>query len=130
MGLELYVSSGALTICIFVAIFVVYHKNSVTKRVIALENVIDDLNHQNHKLSKALKEIVDEKVEPLAKSLKEIKKITVEYRGQRLNADTIDFENKILRLYKDGKNESEIANMLGVSVKQVELILMLNNPQC
>ncbi|MDR1461416.1 MAG: hypothetical protein LBI78_07215 [Campylobacteraceae bacterium] len=139
MGLELYVSVGALAICMTVAIFVIYYNKSIVKRLMALESIIDDLNHQNHKLNKAVKErnfeedikkIVEDKVEPLTKSLKEVKKIAAEYRGQRSSTDdAIEFESKILKLYLDGKNESEIANILGVSVKQIELILALNNPE-
>ncbi|MDR3177392.1 MAG: helix-turn-helix domain-containing protein [Campylobacteraceae bacterium] len=138
MGLELYISAGALVICVCVAIFVIYHEKNITKRVSAMESVIDDLNHQSHKLTKTLKEInfeenikkiVSDKVEPLTKTLKEVKKITTEYRNQKLNSDAVDFEERVLYLYENGKNESEIASILGVSVQQVELILALNSPE-
>ncbi|MDR0408132.1 MAG: hypothetical protein LBH45_04395 [Campylobacteraceae bacterium] len=139
MGLELYISTAVLAICIGVVIFVIYHNKNIVKRVAALESVIDDLNHQSHKLNKAVKErnfeedikkMVEDKVEPLTKSLKEVKKITSEYRGQKSNInDAIEFESRILKLYKEGRNEGEIADILGVSVKQIELILALNNPE-
>ncbi|MDR1285521.1 MAG: hypothetical protein LBJ88_04890 [Campylobacteraceae bacterium] len=139
MELELYVSAGTLAICVFVVIFVIYRNKNIIKRLTALENIIDDLNHQSHKLNKAVKErnfeedikkIFEDKVEPLTKSLKEVKKITTEYRGHKSNAsDAVGFESKIVKLYKDGKNESEIATILEISVQQVELILALNNPE-
>jgi predicted Holliday junction resolvase-like endonuclease len=131
-------SAGALVICICVIIFMICQKRNIIKRVSALESVIDDLNHQSHKLNKTLKEInfeddikkiVNDKIEPLAKSLKEVKKITTEYRNQKSNSGIIDFEERVLNLYQDDKSESEIANILGVSVQQVELILSLNNPE-
>jgi regulator of replication initiation timing len=131
-------SAGALVICICIVIFIIYHKKNIIKRVSALESIIDDLNHQSHKLNKTLKEInfeddikkiVNDKVEPLAKSIKEVKKITTEYRNQKSSSGIIGFEERVLSLYQDGKNESEIANILGASVQQVELILALNNPE-
>jgi hypothetical protein len=138
MGLELYMSAGALIVCMCIAVFVIRRDKTIIKRLTALESTIDDLNHQSHKLNKAVKErnfeedikkIIEDKIEPLTKSLKEVKKITTEYRGQKSNINIADFENRIVGLYKEGKNESEIANVLGISVKQVELILTLNNPE-
>jgi hypothetical protein len=142
MGLEFLISAGTLAatvlFCASMAIFIIQRDKNIIKRLIAMESVIDDLNQQNHKLNKVVKErnieedikkIVENKVEPLTNSLKEVKKITTEYRGQKSNKGVADFEKRVLMLYKEGKNEDEIANILEIGVKQVELILALNNPE-
>lgn len=124
MGVAVYISvlSAALSVC--VVIFVMARDKNITKRLAILENVIEDLNQESHKLNK--------KVDPIAHSLKEAKKITEEYRAQKSPTKQIkerDYEASVLSLYREGKNESEIARILGISVSQIELILSFNNPQ-
>ncbi|MDR3177609.1 MAG: hypothetical protein LBT96_01365 [Campylobacteraceae bacterium] len=122
-------------------IFIVIRDKNVLSRLSILEKVIEDLNQENHKLNKVVKKqsldvdggiqkIVEDEVQnrvvPLKQSLQEVKKITEEFREQH---SVGDYEKKVIELYKEGKNENTIAQILGLTVSQVELILSLNDTQ-
>ncbi|MDR2100838.1 MAG: hypothetical protein LBP40_08460 [Campylobacteraceae bacterium] len=133
--------SALLAAMFLLVIFIIVRDRNVLSRLAILEKVIEDLNQENHKLNKVVKKqnldmdggiqkIVEDEVQnrvvPLKQSLQEVKKITEEFREQR---NTGDYEKKVIDLYKDGKSESAIAQILGLTVSQVELILSLNDTQ-
>ncbi|MDR3345563.1 MAG: hypothetical protein LBS73_00145 [Campylobacteraceae bacterium] len=148
MEIEILIAIAAVAFSIYGVVFVVSRDKNIIKRLTILESVIDDLHRQSHDLNKNIserkleadiKKIVEDNVEnrvaPLTHSLQEVKKIATEYRVQKeiltsaKSTNTIDYEHSVLKLYKDGKNESEIASVLGLAISQVELILTLNNPE-
>ncbi|MDR1614120.1 MAG: hypothetical protein LBS26_00970 [Campylobacteraceae bacterium] len=123
-------------------VFIIVRDKNVLTRLAILEKVIEDLNQENHKLNKVVKKqnldidggiqkIVEDEVQnrvvPLKQSLQEVKKITEEFREQQNN--TLDYEKKVIELYKEGRSENTIAQIMGLTVSQVELILSLNDPQ-
>jgi uncharacterized protein (UPF0210 family) len=133
---------AALLAAMFLLIvFIIIRDKNVLSRLCILEKVIEDLNQENHKLNKVVKKqnldidggiqkIVEDEVQnrvvPLKQSLQEVKKITEEFREQH---NVGDYEKKVIDLYKEGKNENAIAQALGLTISQVELILSLNDTQ-
>ncbi|MDR1008287.1 MAG: hypothetical protein LBL65_07020 [Campylobacteraceae bacterium] len=130
-----------LAVMFLLVVFIIIRDKNVLSRLSILEKVIEDLNQENHKLNKVVKKqnldidggiqkIVEDEVQnrvvPLKQSLQEVKKITEEFREQH---NVGDYEKKVIDLYKEGSSESTIAQLLGLSVSQVELILSLNDTQ-
>ncbi|MDR2081959.1 MAG: hypothetical protein LBP54_08790 [Campylobacteraceae bacterium] len=141
MGADILMFAALLAAMFLLVIFIIVRDKNVISRLVILEKVIEDLNQENHKLNKVVKKqnldidggiqkIVEDEVQnrvvPLKQSLQEVKKITEEFREQH---NTGDYEKKVIDLYKEGKSESAIAQIFGLTISQVELILSLNDPQ-
>ncbi|MDR2635942.1 MAG: hypothetical protein LBC08_03835 [Campylobacteraceae bacterium] len=141
MDSDFLMFAAILAVIFLLVIFIIIRDKNVLSRLVILEKVIEDLNQENHKLNKVVKKqnldidggiqkIVEDEVQnrvvPLKQSLQEVKKITEEFREQH---NTGDYEKKVIDLYKEGKNESVIAQALGLTISQVELILSLNDTQ-
>ncbi|MDR1976161.1 MAG: hypothetical protein LBQ18_04150 [Campylobacteraceae bacterium] len=142
MGGDVFIFTTLLLAMFLLVVFIIVRDKNVLLRLSILEKVIEDLNQENHKLNKVvqkrnldmddgIQKIVEDEVQnrvvPLKQSLQEVKKITEEFREQQHSVS--DYEKKVIELYRDGKGESAIAQVLGLSVSQVELILSLNDPQ-
>jgi hypothetical protein len=141
VGADILIFTALIAAVFLLVIFIVVRDKNVISRLAILEKVIEDLNQENHKLNKVVKKqnldidggiqkIVEDEVQnrvvPLKQSLQEVRKITEEFREQHSAGD---YEKKVIELYKDGKSESAIAQILGLTIAQVELILSLNDPQ-